>query len=171
MVKQWKNCQIMAGIIVGAVTINVKLVQAQQPALVAQQSISVGVPDSSFDKHRGKAYEVPIDMPVEKVFTIPEILVGVPVGTVDEVQIYFKKRWKRDPNFKGYLQYHLTLQADGRVKSIVGIGDNSQIYLAHTNFVRPGEKLVTASDREHVVQLFLNGNGAVGVYPLKMPPS
>jgi hypothetical protein len=161
----------MAGIIVGAVTINVKLVQAQQPALVAQQSISVGVPNSSFDKHRGKAYEVPIDMPVEKVFTIPEILVGGPVGTVNEVQIYFKKRWKRDPDFNGYLQYRLTLQADGRVRSIVGIGNRSQSYLKHTNFLRTGEKLVTANDREHILQIFLNGNGAVGVSPLKTPPS
>jgi hypothetical protein len=90
---------------------------------------------------------------------------------VNEVRKYFKKRWRRDPNFAGYLQYNLTVQADGRVKSIVGIGDISQIYLERTNFLQPGERFVTASDREHVLQIFLNGNGAVGVSPIKMPPS
>ncbi len=145
MERQWKKKQILAGIIVFAATINIGAAQAQRP--------------------------LPADAPaIGETISIPN---GVPVwsaaenGTANEVQEYFKKRWKRDPNFNDYLRYHLALRVDGRVKSIVGIGDNSQIYLERTNFIRIGDKLVAASDREHIVQIFLNGNGAVGVYPLK----
>lgn len=152
MERQWRKQQILAGIMVLAATINIGAAQAQRP-LPADFSIADTIP-----MPRSIPNRVPIGVPVGT---------EVENGTANEVQEYFKKRWKRDPNFNDYLRYHLALRVDGRVKSIVGIGDNSQIYLERTNFIRIGDKLVAASDREHVVQIFLNGNGAVGVYPLK----
>jgi hypothetical protein len=165
MGRKWKYFQITAGIIVGVTTMSITVARAKQP-------LPSGTPRT------GKEYRsIPLTPPRFPGGVPQGVTVGSPVGesvedrAANEVQIYFKKRWKRDPDFNGYLQYHLTLQADGRVKSIVGIGNNSQTYLEYTNFVRLGEKLVTANDRERVVRIFLNGNGAVGVYPLKMPPS
>jgi hypothetical protein len=149
MGRQWKNPQMIAGIIVFISTMNITAVRAQQSApIIENRSLPQGMP-----------------------IGVPVVGETVEDETVNEVRKYFKKRWRRDPNFAGYLQYNLTVQADGRVKSIVGIGDISQIYLERTNFLQPGERFLIASDREHILQIFLNGNGAVGVSPLKTPPS
>jgi hypothetical protein len=104
-----------------------------------------------------------------------ELLTPLPaVATVDDivsqVRGLFERRWRNDPNFDMDLEYQIEFYADGRIKKIQGLDDNSRLYLERTNFLQAGEKTVSASDQDHVLWLVLGARGVVRV-SLAPPPT
>lgn len=95
---------------------------------------------------------------------------ATPDDIVGQVSTHFKRRWPNDPNFSKDLEYQINLQADGRVQQIAGLDDNSRLYLDKTQFLRAGDQLTAASDRNHVLWLVLGVRGVVRV-SLSPPPT
>lgn len=95
---------------------------------------------------------------------------ATPDDIVGQVSTHFKRRWPNDPNFSKDLEYQINLQADGRVQQIAGLDDNSRLYLDKTQFLRAGDQLTAASDRNHVLWLVLGARGVVRV-SLSPPPT
>jgi hypothetical protein len=95
---------------------------------------------------------------------------ATPDDIVGQVSTHFKRRWQNDPNFDQDLEYQIDLQADGQVQKIVGLNNNSRLYLAKTQFLQVGDQLVTTSDRNHVLWLVLGARGVVRV-SMSPPPN
>jgi hypothetical protein len=95
---------------------------------------------------------------------------ATPDDIAGQVSTHFKRRWQNDPNFDQDLEYQIDLQADGQVQKIVGLNNNSRLYLAKTQFLRVGDQLVTTSDRNHVLWLVLGARGVVRV-SMSPPPN
>jgi hypothetical protein len=101
--------------------------------------------------------------------------ISIPTATTPDdiagqVSTHFKRRWQNDPNFNQDLEYQIDLQTDGRVQQIAGLDNNSRIYLEKTQFLRVGDQLTAASDRNHVLWLVLGARGVVRV-SLSPPPT
>jgi hypothetical protein len=99
--------------------------------------------------------------------SIPAI--ATPDDIANQVSTHFKRRWQNDPNFNKDLEYQIDLQTDGRVQQITGLDNNSRLYLEKTQFLRVGDQLTAASDRNHVLWLVLGARGVVRV-SLSPPP-
>jgi hypothetical protein len=79
------------------------------------------------------------------------------------VKQYFEGRWKGDVNFYDALEYEIVIHANGRVRSIQGVGDISKRYLSITQFLVPDTQIVRASGQEHIAWVILYSNGEVQV--------
>jgi hypothetical protein len=84
---------------------------------------------------------------------------------VQGVQTYFQQRWKADPSAQESLQYRIKVGQNGRVQSIEGQGNYSQIYLDKTRFMKPGDQVSAAGKKDQSVWLILRQDGDVQALP------
>jgi serine/threonine protein kinase len=83
--------------------------------------------------------------------------------TID-VEKYFQRRWRADPNSQEALQYKLQVGQDGRVLTIEGQSNSSRDYLSRTNFVKPGTLIAEGNyNQAQKILLVLATNGSVDV--------
>jgi serine/threonine protein kinase len=81
-----------------------------------------------------------------------------------DVEKYFQRRWRADPNGQEALQYKLQVGQDGRVLTIEGQSNSSRDYLSRTNFVKPGTLIAEGNyNQAQKILLVLATNGSVDV--------
>jgi hypothetical protein len=82
----------------------------------------------------------------------------------DQVRQYCQLRWRADPAYsKEYLEYRLDIKSDGRLRSITGTNDYSQVYFDKTRFLQPGKLISTATDQDYSLWVILGTDGVVRV--------
>ncbi len=85
---------------------------------------------------------------------------------IQEIVLYFQKRWQPPTDLRQSLEYRLLLNADGSIKKVVALGKAAQLYLNQSNIPVNGESFISplSKSQSATVRLLLNPDGRVQAF-------
>ncbi len=88
------------------------------------------------------------------------------LNQIQEIVVYFQKRWQPPTDLKQSLEYRLLLNADGSIKKVVALGKAAQLYLNQSNIPVNGESFISplSESQSATVRLLLNPDGKVQAF-------
>jgi Domain of unknown function (DUF4335) len=89
-----------------------------------------------------------------------------PIPQVAEVRKYFQQRWQPPASLTQNIEYSLSINPDGSIKSVIPRGQTAEIYLDRTEVPLPGEPFVSPIEggRNATIIVVLSKDGKVEAF-------